>query len=258
MSDMKKYELTNKPIKFYRRTLYQIRALRDFGNVKKGDLGGYVATEKNLSHDGDAWIGGDACVYDNAFVSGNALVYGYARIWADAQVFGNARISGEAGVHGRAVVYGNASIYGNAWVFANAQISDNAKIYDMAHVYDDAWVCGNAEIYGDARVHGDSCIYDNAEIYGDAHIYCDARVGRDANIEYTKHHMTFGSFGSRDATTTIYRATTGIRVCCGCFEGTLDEFRDRVKEIHGNNRYAKEYLAIADIAELRFGKKEEE
>jgi hypothetical protein len=32
--------------------LYRIRAMRDFGVVRKGELGGYIASEHNLSHTG--------------------------------------------------------------------------------------------------------------------------------------------------------------------------------------------------------------
>ena len=57
-----KYTLTNETRTWGRRTLYRIKALKDFGNVKKGDLGGYVEREENLSHSGDCWI------YDKAKV----------------------------------------------------------------------------------------------------------------------------------------------------------------------------------------------
>lgn len=39
---MKKFELTNETIEYLGRTLHRIRALRDFSNVKAGDLGGYI------------------------------------------------------------------------------------------------------------------------------------------------------------------------------------------------------------------------
>lgn len=58
--------------------LFRIKALISFGNVKKGELGGYVEKEENLSHSGNAWVSGDARVYGNAEVSGNAEVYGNA------------------------------------------------------------------------------------------------------------------------------------------------------------------------------------
>ena len=42
--------------------LYQIRALKDFGNVKVGDLGGWIEKEANLSQQGNAWVSGNALV----------------------------------------------------------------------------------------------------------------------------------------------------------------------------------------------------
>ena len=43
--------------------LYRIKAKISFGNVKKGDIGGYVESEKNLHMFGDALVSGDAWVY---------------------------------------------------------------------------------------------------------------------------------------------------------------------------------------------------
>ncbi len=36
----KKYKLTNETLEYNGRTLYRIEALRDFSDVKKGDIGG--------------------------------------------------------------------------------------------------------------------------------------------------------------------------------------------------------------------------
>ncbi|WP_412058013.1 hypothetical protein [Bartonella sp. DGB2] len=58
----KKYELTQETREVNERTLYRIRALRDFGNVKAGDKGGFVENERNLSHRGDCWVNDNACV----------------------------------------------------------------------------------------------------------------------------------------------------------------------------------------------------
>lgn len=74
----KKFELTeefiinNSGIK-----LYRIKALKDFSDVKKGDLGGYVLVERNLSQFGNAQV------YGNAWICGNAKVYGYAQVSDD-------------------------------------------------------------------------------------------------------------------------------------------------------------------------------
>lgn len=50
----RKYELTNETIFFNGLTLYRIRAIKDFSDVKAGDLGGWIEKEVNLSQDDDA------------------------------------------------------------------------------------------------------------------------------------------------------------------------------------------------------------
>lgn len=90
-----------------------------------------------------------------------------------------------------------------------------------------AWVYGNAEVCGDARVYG--------------------------NADYATVH----GFGSEYRTTTFFRTKAGdIGVRCGCFYGTLEEFRAKVKETHGETKTAKEYLMVADLMEFRFSKEE--
>ena len=157
----KKYKLTRNSVTADNRTLYQIRALKDFGSVEAGDLGGYIETEKNLSHDGTCWISEDACVFGDAWVFGNAQVYGKARVYGNVRVYGNARVSEHARIFGHAWVYGNAWIYGNA------------------HVYGNAWIYGNARVYGDA-----ARIFGNAHVYGHAHVSGSARVSGDADLGY--------------------------------------------------------------------------
>ena len=78
---MKKYELLKDDTKEVSgHTLYRIKALRDFGNVEKGDFGGYIESENNLSHYGNAMVCGDARVFGNAMVCGDAWVSGNAVI----------------------------------------------------------------------------------------------------------------------------------------------------------------------------------
>lgn len=84
---MKKYELTEETVTVYGKTLYRIRAVRDFGSVKTGEFGGYIEKEENLSHFGNAWISGDAWVYGNARVFGNAWVYGNAEVFNTRHFF---------------------------------------------------------------------------------------------------------------------------------------------------------------------------
>ena len=70
----KKYKLTEETTNMGNRTLYRIEALRDFSDVKKGDKGGFVEKEDNLSQSGDCWIYDDAMVYGKARVLDNAEI----------------------------------------------------------------------------------------------------------------------------------------------------------------------------------------
>jgi len=109
---MKKYELTNKKKTWFGRTLYKIRALKDFGNIKKGDLGGWIEKEDNLSQFNNAWIYHNAKVYGNAKVHGNAKVCNNAKVCDDAEVYDGAEVYGNAIICNNAIVYGNAKVYG--------------------------------------------------------------------------------------------------------------------------------------------------
>ena len=91
---MNKYELIDSDIK----GLYRIKALKDFNNVKKGDVGGYIQAEINLNQQGDAWV------YDNARVFGKAQVYGNAWVYNDALVSDDARVYSDAQVFGDDIV----------------------------------------------------------------------------------------------------------------------------------------------------------
>lgn len=63
---MKKYELClDKKISVFGVTFFRIKALISFGDVKAGEIGGYIEKEENLSQSGNAWV------FDNAQVFGS-------------------------------------------------------------------------------------------------------------------------------------------------------------------------------------------
>jgi NDP-sugar pyrophosphorylase family protein len=118
-----KYEITSESKVIEKTTLFRIRALRDFGNVKSGDLGGWIEKESNLSHERNSWVSENAQVYGNSWVSGNAQVYGNAKVYDNALVFGDAKVSGNA------QVCRNALVAGYSWVSGNDIVSGNALVF---------------------------------------------------------------------------------------------------------------------------------
>lgn len=187
---MKKYELLKEDsIEYEGRTLYRIRALKelydDFGDIKVGDLGGYVESEDNLSQEGNCWVYDNAKVMDNAKVTENAWVRDSARLLDNAVASGNAYIYDDACicesaiikdcsmVYGHAIVSGEAVVYDSADVLGNAKVYENATVSGWASVYGNARVCGNAKVCGGAKVYGDAKVLENARVQGNAKVCGD-------------------------------------------------------------------------------------
>ena len=93
----------------------RIRALIDFGNVRKGDIGGKIDNYANLSQEDNCWIYHNAQVRDDAFVYGDAMIFGNAMVFGNAEVFGNAW------------VYGNAEVCGDTWVSGTDEVYEHFK-----------------------------------------------------------------------------------------------------------------------------------
>ena len=163
---MKKYELTDEVKLVGSKVHYRIRALVDipYYHIYKGDLGGWVQGEHNLSHNGDCWVAEDAVVSDKAVVMGNAYISGQAKIVDSARVTHSARVSG------RALVGEKARVSGWAYIADRTHVSSNALVTDHAYVCDDARIFGYARVTGDAHVYEESVIRDEAHVGGTARI----------------------------------------------------------------------------------------
>ena len=205
----KKYKLTDETINVNGKTLYRIKSLKDFGNVKKGDKGGFVEKEENLSQSGDCWV------YDNAKVYNNAKVFDYADIYGNAEVFGNA------------IVSGNARVYGNA------------KVYHYAMVYDDAEVCDNAIISGNAEVYHDAAVYGNARVFGNAEICGKAEIANDLDYIVFKNWWSSGRYFTWTRSNNMWKV--------GCFYGTSNELIE--KAYRDSNESGKEYKRVVKYVE---------
>ena len=164
----KKYMLTDETKVVNGRTLHRIKALKDFGDIEAGTLGGFIEKEKNLSQRGEAWVNENACVFEDARISNNAQIFGNALVYGYAVVCGNAFIFDEAQVYGNARIYDDTRVSGNAQVFGYARAYGSVEIYDNARIYDDAWAFDNVLIYENARICDNARAYESAWICGDS------------------------------------------------------------------------------------------
>lgn len=155
-------------------TLYRIRALKNFecpvkedslfsNYINKGDLGGYIEKEENLSHEGGCWVFHKARVYGNAQVLENACVYNLANI------FGNA------------IVKGYARLLGSSYVYGNAVISDHAELDGRVSVGDNSKLSGNISINNNCQIRGDSILDGDVALGGSVQVI-DAKLTGDINL----------------------------------------------------------------------------
>lgn len=135
----KKFKLTKETKKWTFGTLYRIQALKSFGNVKKGDLGGWIECEKNLSQEGKCWV------------------YDQAKIFHEARVFGDAQIRN------------NASISGFAKVFQSALVKEDSEIGCDTSIYGNAIVGGRSRLYDFHRIASDSTVFDTEDVFTIGH-----------------------------------------------------------------------------------------
>ena len=171
--------------------MLRIIALKDFSDVKKGDKGGLIEKEENLSQEGDCWVYDEAWIYGNAVISDNAKIYEKASVGGIARVFGCACVYGDATVCDNAWVHGNARIYGKAVVHGIVNVYENAEIYGKASVERYAEIFGEAKIYGRAWVSGKACDSDNEpiKICGNVKLYSTKRSWVTTSIKDSKDYV---------------------------------------------------------------------
>ena len=239
----KKYELVlEDSIEFFEQKLFRIRALTDFDSVKAGDLGGYIQSNENLSHEGNAWVSEDAkvCeraeVCDNAEVSGDAIVSGSARVCDDAKVYDNAEVWGNAKVSGNATVKDNTEVWGEA------EISGNAIVAEKARVCGTTKVSGNAEVYGNVRAWEDAKIYGNAKVSGNAEVWGNAEVSEQSDLTVFKNNWSSGRHFTYTKSNKMWKV--------GCFYGTSQELIDKAyKDSKTSGDHYKAYVDFVETLE---------
>ena len=156
-----KYELTNETKKVNGYYLSRIKALKDIKRfeVRKGDLGGYIFKEDNLSQKGDCWVGEEAIVMHNARVEDNAFVNEDAYVGGDTIVKDFAIVKGEAKVYGKSIIKNNAVVQDRAIVIG-ATIEDKSKVIQSATIREgvtlseDVVIGKGIDIKGDIQLFG--------------------------------------------------------------------------------------------------------
>ena len=212
---MKKYELTTETLQFAGHTLHRIKALRDFGSVKAGELGGWIESEENLSQANNSWV------------------YNNAKVFDKARVYGDAAVLDDATVCGYAIVHDNVRVY------------DNAEVSDYVEVFENAIVFGHAKVYGLTRIFGNAIVLGNAILFGHAKVYGKATINGDAKVHDAVDYIVFKNFWSSGRYFTWTRSNNKWSV--GCFYGTGEELIN--KAYNDSEKSGREYERVVRYVE---------
>lgn len=225
----KKYALTENVMNYNGRKVYQIKALKDFGDIKAGELGGWIGNEKNLSQSGNCWVSENAIVCDDALVRDNAQVMGYARVFDSADISEEAKVSLYSKVSGCAEIFGNAFVGGNI-------------------INDHAMIGGNAQVEG--SITGAACIMDNAKVGRNVLIGEDSVLCGNANVLSPRDIIVLP--GPNDDTFTFFKDTNG-EVCYthteeeSYYNGSLADFKSHLESLD-----MEDSMLLADVVEKQF------
>lgn len=225
----KKYALTENVMNYNGRKVYQIKALKDFGDIKAGELGGWIGNEKNLSQSGNCWVSENAIVCDDALVRDNAQVMGYARVFDSADISEEAKVSLYSKVSGCAEIFGNAFVGGNI-------------------INDHTMIGGNAQVEG--SITGAACIMDNAKVGRNVLIGEDSVLCGNANVLTPRDIIVLP--GPNDDTFTFFKDTNG-EVCYthteeeSYYNGSLADFKSHLESLD-----MEDSMLLADVVEKQF------
>lgn len=156
----KKYIMTNNTKRYNHRILHQIQALTDFGNVKAGDLGGWIEKYTNLSQHGLSWV------------DKNAMVYGQAKIRGKAQITDNAVVYGTAVINEKAVIKDSA-IVEDGTITCDAVISEQAEIHHPL-----AFVSGTIKLHGNINIKQQCYLSGDGDLYQQNHLLVISPIGQ--------------------------------------------------------------------------------
>lgn len=161
----KKYKiLKNKgrrKIPFSNKYKYRIQALKDFGDVKAGDIGGFVENENNLSQEGLCWI------YDDAYCGNDARILHNAKMYNNSFACGKACLLDNVRMYDNSIITDNCYARDNVILSGNAVISENVRLYNNVFIKD-AYVKGDMFIYQDVNISGKFNITEDVDFTGDA------------------------------------------------------------------------------------------
>lgn len=158
-------------------------------NVKAGDKGGWIESDKNLSHSGSAWVSADSFVMDDAAVNGHGYI--------------------------ESTTLRERAIVGNQAIIRNSTLAGEAKVHDSAQVI-------NSHLDGDTLIGEQSivsnCFLTNVRVERPATLDADSSTIESREPLVISKNLTISAstlelYGGRVLATAILEKVTATEEC---------------------------------------------
>jgi len=213
------------------------------------------------------------CVFEDNNAFGNEISFDEGCEFGSNCEFGHHCSFGQNCIFEHFSVFGDECVFWGLCEFGNnCTFNDH---YDFGYGCDFGYDCtfgnecdfGTNCTFGNDCTFGNECHFANECQFSDGctlNVYCtfgeDCEFSEGCKVEKNivlLDFLKFEGFGSESRCTYFFKHPEGIYVRCGCFAGTIEEFRNKVQKTHKSNNYAQGYLKIADLAEWQFNDKQQ-
>ena len=205
----KKFELSNITMEYKGRTLYRIKATKDFSDVNKGDLGGWVQYEENLSQQGNCWLYDDSKCMDESRVTDNSIMrdftemyncskmHDYSKMYDYSKMCGCSEMYNFTEIHGYSKMCDSSKIHDYSKMYAYTEMHDSSEMYDYSEMHGSSEMYDYSEMHNYSKMYSDSIIYDYSKMYDHARMFADsAMFGASEMHDYSEMHGSSRMHGS--------------------------------------------------------------
>ena len=229
---------------------YRVKALKDFGSVKKGDIGGFVTNEHNLSQDGNCWIYDDAKIFDSSEIYNNAKMFNNSKMFDNSRMYDDSRMFDDCEMHDNSEMCDNSKMFDNSRMFDNSIMHDNSKMHNNSKMFDNSIMYNNSEMYNNSKMLNNSRMYDNSVMYNNSKMFDKSKMYNDSRMyDYgvLRNYDTSTSFRYKYTASYYFNSKKQLYINMGCHKSIphkdwINNFRNNTKEFPVNSKAEKDRL----------------
>lgn len=215
-----------------------------------------------LTRDADGYIRVPSGNWSKVHFNGEEkLIFGDRNKFGDWNKFGNGNKFGSLNTFGRWNTFGddnkfsNLNKFGSFNKFGGLNKFGAGNTFDNWNTFRDCNAFGIRNEFGDDNKFGDENTFGVRNTFGRWNTFGDECSMEDGSVRNTTMFFV-SNIGSENRTAYAFcnMKTGEIFIRAGCWFSTIEEFVQRVKDVHAGTQHEVDYLAFAEFAKVRFAR----